>query len=163
MLLREAGHADVGALTDALEEAANWDGQARVTREQLVTDPNHARYVTGWPRPGDFGTVALDDAAAIGAAWCRLFDAADPGYGYVADDVPELSLGVHPSHRGRGVGTALLTSVIAQAAARGHVAISLSVEDGNRAKALYLRAGFTAVRRSGGSETMLLRLEPIPR
>jgi len=158
MLLREAGPTDVGALTDALEEAANWDGQARVTREQLVTDPNHARYVTGWPRPGDFGTVALDGDAAIGAAWCRLFDSADPGYGYVADDVPELSLGVHPDYRGRKVGTALLTSVIAQAVARGHVAISLSVEDGNRAKALYVRAGFTPVRRNGGSETLVRRL-----
>jgi len=158
MLLRPAGPSDIEALTAALQEAANWDGQARVSREQLVTDPHHAHYLSGWPRPGDFGTIAVDNEAAIGAAWCRLFEASDPGYGYVADDVPELSLGVHPNYRGRGVGTALLTAVIAQAAARGHRAISLSVEDANRAKALYRRAGFMPVRRDGGSETMLLRL-----
>ena len=41
---------------------------------------------------------------------------------------------------------------------RRHPAVSLSVEDGNRARALYERAGFTVVGRNGGSDTMLLAL-----
>jgi hypothetical protein len=41
----------------------------------------------------------------------------------------------------------------------GWRAISLSVEDGNRARQLYLAAGFTTVGRSGTSETMVLDLQ----
>ncbi len=166
MLLRQATAEDTPALTAALLEAVNWDGQARFTVEQLLADPRLAHYVTDWPRPSDFGTVATDDGAGrggdgevLGAGWCRLLDATDPGYGYLADDIPEVTIGVAPAHRGRGVGSALLAALIEQARARGHRAISLSVEDGNRARALYERVGFTAVGRNGGSDTMRLHLD----
>lgn len=89
------------------------------------------------------------------AAWCRLFDSIDPGYGFVAADVPELSIGVNSDHRERGVGTALLDAVIAQAAGRGYPAVILSVGDGNRARVLYVRAGFAAVGRNQGSVTLV--------
>jgi GNAT superfamily N-acetyltransferase len=159
VLLRDADVTDSPALTAALLYAANWDDQQHCTNEQLLADPHLAHYVAGWPRPGDFGTVAVDDGrVVVGAAWCRLFDASDPGYGYVAADVPELSMGVDPGHRGRGIGTALLETVIAQASSRGHRGISLSVEDGNRARDLYERVGFTTVGRTGGSDTLLLTL-----
>ncbi|WP_026819283.1 GNAT family N-acetyltransferase [Arthrobacter castelli] len=160
MHLRDAGPLDGEALTDALLSAANWDDQERVTREQLLADPELSHYVTGWPRPTDFGTVAVadDDSAVIGAAWCRVFDAVDPGYGYVSDGIPELSIGLRPACRGRGIGSALLDAVIAQAAARHHQGVSLSVEDDNRARALYVRAGSIPVGRTGGSDTLLLHL-----
>ncbi|MFB0840468.1 MULTISPECIES: GNAT family N-acetyltransferase [unclassified Arthrobacter] len=63
-----------------------------------------------------------------------------------------------PGHRGRGVGTALMEGLIALASARGLRAISLSVEDGNRARVLYERLGFRKVGRNGGSDTLLLGL-----
>ena len=81
----------------------------------------------------------------LGAAWCRLLDATDPGFGYLGDDIPEVTIGVAPAHRGHGVGSVLLAAVIEQARVRGHHAISLSVEDGNRARLLFERAGSTAV------------------
>ena len=157
MQLRDAGPADLSDLVAALLDAVNWSGRERVTREQALADPSLAHYVTGWPRPGDFGTIAGEDPGgpAIGAAWCRLFAPADPGYGFVAADVPEFSIGVAPGHRGRGVGTALLGAVLDQARARGLRAVSLSVEDGNRARTLYERAGFVPVGRAAGSATML--------
>ena len=34
--------------------------------------------------------------------------AAAPGYGYVADDIPELAIGVYPEFRGQRVGSLLL-------------------------------------------------------
>jgi ribosomal protein S18 acetylase RimI-like enzyme len=159
VLLRDADVTDRPALTAALLYAANLDDHRHFTNEQLLADPHLAHYMAGWPRAADFGTVAVDDQrVVVGAAWCRLFDASDPGYGFVATDVPELSIGVDPGYRGRGIGTVLLERVIAQAASRGHRGISLSVEDGNRARELYERAGFTTVGRTGGSDTLLLTL-----
>lgn len=124
MLLRQATADDAPALTAAVLEAFNWDGQVRFTGEQLLANPLLAHYVTGWPRPTDFGTVATDDGvdasrsgdgAVRGAAWCRLFDATDPGYGFLADDIPEVTLGVAPAQRGHGVGSALLAALVEQA------------------------------------------------
>lgn len=167
MLLRNATAKHASALTAALFQAVNWDGHVRVTREQLLSEPHVAHYVTDWPRPTDFGIVAADDGLGargsgsgevLGAAWCRLFDAADHGYGYLADDIPEVTIGVVPARRGRGVGSALLAALIEQARVGGHPAISLSVEDGNPARLLYERAGFRAVGRSGNSDTMYLHL-----
>jgi len=50
------------------------------------------------------------------------------------------------------------TTPPAEVAARSIPAISLSVEDGNRARALYERLGFRTVGRNGGSDTLLLEL-----
>jgi GNAT superfamily N-acetyltransferase len=158
VVLREATADDLAALTDALHHAANWDGTERFSRSVLLAEPRLAGYVSGWPRPGDFGVVASVDSTAVGAAWCRSFTVENPGYGYVADDVPEASMGVAGDWRGRGVGMALLAELIGQARARGLRHIALSVEDGNRARRLYERTGFTPVGREGGSDVMLLAL-----
>ncbi len=54
---------------------------------------------------------------------------------------------VDPAARGRGVGTALLDAISVEAAARGYTAVRLDVVDTNpRARALYEREGFVALR-----------------
>ena len=63
----------------------------------------------------------------------------------MAEDVPELSIGVAASWRGRGLGRALLRAVAEQARARGISRISLSVERKNYAQRLYLSEGFRIV------------------
>ncbi|MEU5976496.1 GNAT family N-acetyltransferase [Streptomyces sp. NPDC047315] len=118
-----------------------------------------AHYVTDWPRPGDFGVVAEGEAGnPVGAAWARAFPVDDPGYGYVGPGVPELTLGVLPEHRGRGVGGALLDALVEAAVEQSVAGLSLSVEDGNPAVRLYMTRGFLAVGREGASDTMLLDL-----
>ncbi|MEO3752060.1 N-acetyltransferase [Streptomyces sp. B6B3] len=159
--LRPAEAEDVDFLTLMLLEAFNWDGEGGFDHARVLADPKLAHYVTGWPRPGDLGVIAEDAAPPgerVGAAWARLLPPDDPGYGYVAPDVPEVSLAVAPGWRGRGVGRALLTELIARAAATGLTGLSLSVEDGNRAARLYTDLGFVTVGREGDSDTMLLRL-----
>lgn len=160
MRLREATADDLELLYDMLLEAFNWDGGApRFTRSAVIADTHTARYLGGWRRPGDFGLVAEDDEAPLGAIWARALPAATPGYGYVADDVPEIGMAVARAHHGRGVGSALLAGCIEQARALGWRALSLSVEDGNTAaRRLYGRHGFVTVGRNGDSDTMLRRL-----
>ncbi|WP_029288399.1 GNAT family N-acetyltransferase [Cellulomonas sp. HZM] len=164
MHLRRATTDDLDLLHDMLLEAFNWDGTARFTRDEVVSDSHTARYLGGWMRPGDLGLVALDDdghddphdSPAVGAVWARALPASEPGYGYVADDVPELGLGVAATHRGRGIGCALLVGCIDLARELGWRALSLSVEDGNTgARRLYERHGFVVVGRNGDSDTML--------
>ncbi len=76
---------------------------------------------THWGRAGDVALSALDRRdEPVGAIWMRRFDADAPGYGYVADDIPELAIGVYPEFRGQRVGTLLMGSLIARAE-RDHV------------------------------------------
>jgi GNAT superfamily N-acetyltransferase len=139
--------------------AFDWRGTTSpIVLAGLMVRPEVAHYVEGWPRPGDSGCIAQDGAAPIGAAWWRFFTGSDPGYGYVNDSTPELSIGVARDYRGRGTGTSLLEALIGEARRRQLSALSLSVEPDNRARVLYLRQGFEVVGHAGNADTMLLRL-----
>ena len=142
-----------------LVAAASWrPGGPSPSVAEVLAQPVLAHYVTGWPRPGDMGVVAVHDGRRIGAAWLRLLPATDPGYGFVDAATPELAIGVVPGRRGQGVGRRLLEGLLAAARERGYPAVSLSVEPDNPARRLYERAGFRQVGEAGGSLTLLVRL-----
>ncbi|GAA1751479.1 GNAT family N-acetyltransferase [Luedemannella helvata] len=157
VIIRPARADDADFLADMVVAAVNWSpSDAHWTRERVLATRELAHYVVGWPRPGDFGVVALADGERAGAAWFREFPADDPGYGFVRPGVPELTLAVTEPWRGRGVGRKLLHGLLAEARARGLSAVSLSVASGNRAARLYVQAGFRVVGACGDSDTMLL-------
>jgi GNAT superfamily N-acetyltransferase len=156
--IRPAAADDAPFLTDMLVEAVNWRPGRTFSRQRVMSDPAVAHYVTGWPRDGDDGVIAEAAGAPIGAAWLRLLPADDPGYGFVAVDVPELSIAVVAGWRGRGVGRALLRAAVARARTLGTTRISLSVERDNPAQALYQAEGFQTVRADHNAATMVLSL-----
>lgn len=130
-------------------------GESKPPRESLASGPL-AHYLVHWGRPGDRAFIAEADGCPAGAAWFRLLPGNDRGYGYVADDIPELGLATLPGFRNRGIGTSLLTQLIAQAQQDGYRGISLSVNPRNPAVRLYERMGFQYVHTDeGGSWTML--------
>ena len=71
-------------------------------------EPPVRRYVERWGRPGDTALIAIQDFQRVGAAWYRLFPADNPGYGFVDEETPELSIAIVPSRRGSGLGSELL-------------------------------------------------------
>ena len=118
-------------------------GMRALGREAALALPHVRHYLEGWGRPGDAGVVAVsEDGQRLGAAWYRLFPDEDPGYGFVAPDVPELSIGVVGEARGSGVGKALLGALLELAREQGHQRLSLSVDRQNPARRLYERVGF---------------------
>jgi ribosomal protein S18 acetylase RimI-like enzyme len=117
-----------------------------------------SRYVRGWGRRGDTAVIALVDGFPVGAAWFRLFPAAEPGYGFVDEQTPELAIAVVPSKRGHGIGDELLDSLLEKARAAGYKRISLSVEPGNPARKLYERHGFEVVDEGDDAWTMVASL-----
>jgi GNAT superfamily N-acetyltransferase len=158
--LRAALPADVQFLRAMLYEAAFWRPNVlRPPLEQALADPELARYVEGFGRPGDFGIVADEGAEPLGAAWWRHFEAGAPGYGFVDQSTPEVSIAVRPAHRGRGIGAALLGALEQEAREQGIDRLSLSVERDNPASALYARLGFRVVGRSGNALTMAVELD----
>jgi len=91
--LRPATAGDAAFLELMLVETVNWLPDRHWSRDRVMADPNLAHYVEGWPRPTDLGVIAVDDTdQPVGAAWLRVFDATDPGYGFVGTDAPELGI-----------------------------------------------------------------------
>ena len=133
------------------------DGETAPTRE-ILERPALQKYHTHWGRPGDIGLMAVEKRTerAIGGAFVRLYPAENAGYGFVAEDYPELNISVWPGYRGHGIGTQLLEKLIVELKKRGFPGLSLSVDARNPALTLYLRQGFKVVKEEG-NPSMLLR------
>lgn len=157
--IRPAVQGDGVFLGDMVVEAANWRPGGARPRHEVVGASEHSRYVAGWMRPGDAGFIAEDaHGHQIGAAWYRLLSRGEPGFGYVGTGVPELIIGVRPVWRAQGIGRALLQRLCEHARAQGFARISLSVEQGNFAAALYRSEGFVVIQSGNDRDTMVKRL-----
>lgn len=152
---RPAGVEDFTFLATMLGEAAVWrPDKATPTAGQVLADPRYAMYLAGWPRRGDYGLIAEQDGP-VGAAWYRTYTEMSHGYGFIAEDVPELSIAVIASRRHEGIGRRLLLDLIGTSVAQGHPALSLSVNGDNPARGLYEAVGFRRVEEHGASWTMI--------
>ena len=149
--IRGADEFDLLFLEQMFFAAADWNPATAHGEEYWRADPMFEKYVGGWKRHDDFGFVVEAHGEPVGAVWMRFFDPADPGYGFVDEQTPELSIGVLDGFRGRGIGCMLMQAAVDAADS----ALSLSVEDGNGAIRLYEEFGFVPVGRVGGSATML--------
>jgi len=122
---------------------------------RLASRSNPTRYFEHWGRWGDFGVIAEADGPPCGAAWARLFawkDVRDP---CGSSEYPELAIAVDAVHRGRGVGTALLRELLAEAGQLGYPALDLMVDTANlAAMAVYTKLGFKKI---GGDARLWMR------
>ena len=83
-----------------------------------------------------------------------MFRADAPGYGFVDEQTPELTISIVPSRRGHGLGQELLDALLAAARSAGHATVSLSVEADSPAVGFYERNGFARVGESEGGLVM---------
>ncbi|WP_299958794.1 GNAT family N-acetyltransferase [uncultured Modestobacter sp.] len=126
--------------------SADWDAIARVHDAARLQE-------LGWSVGVEaFLTLqqtAEDEGLFDDQLWVAELDGAVVGFLAFADG--ELTwMYVHPSHQGRGVGTALIGQLFAHAEAAGVDRVELTVLDGNPARRLYERSGFTLVETKTG-------------
>lgn len=163
--VRQVTPADEAFLWLMLFHASRSDAEEGVTVDDVKTDPELARYVENWGRPGDLGVVFERSGEPLGAAWLRLpVGAGRLAPGFVADDVPELAIATRPGHEGRGIGSRMLRALIGHAAGR-YPAITLNARLDNPAIALYRRFGFTeldVLTNRVGTTSVKMLLRPIP-
>jgi ribosomal protein S18 acetylase RimI-like enzyme len=154
VIIRRGGRQDVRFLRDMLHHAYYW----RERNPGEGAGPV-ALYVKGWGRHGDTALIAIEDGFPVGAAWYRLFKRAQPGYGFVDEETPELALAVVPARRGKGIGDALLNALYERAKADGYSAVSLSVARDNEALVSYYgqKHGFERVREENGGDSITMR------
>ncbi|MBD2496367.1 GNAT family N-acetyltransferase [Nostoc sp. FACHB-280] len=132
-------------LWQMLCEAAHIQQEGK-TIQDVMNNPDLARYVQGWGRKADLGFVAIhtNTHQPVGAAWIRLLTGENRGYGYIDDFTPELAIATLPEYRNQGIGTKLLTHLLTTAR-KSYPAISLSIRSTNPALQLYQRFGWQVV------------------
>jgi N-acetylglutamate synthase-like GNAT family acetyltransferase len=100
--------------------------------------------------------IALAGPHPAGAAWYRLFSERAPGFGFVDERTPELTIAVVPARRGHGTGKEMLTALLERARTDGFEAVSLSAA--HEQTDYYERFGFEPVRETPYAVTMRLAL-----
>ena len=146
---------DLGFLEDMLYLALYVEeGQEAFSRDTIYS-PELYKYIGDWNDEKDLGYIAIDvnTGVKIGAVWLRTFSSDNKGYGYISDDIPELSIAVIPQYRGKGAGTKLMKHLLSELPV-GIGSISLSVNTSNPAKKLYERLGFKDFSEKEGTATM---------
>jgi GNAT superfamily N-acetyltransferase len=141
--------ADEAILWEMLYQALRTSQEMDPPRD-IVRQPEYARHVAGWGRPGDTGFVAYDADKTdelLGAAWFRL----PPATGEESA-TPELAFAVKSGHRKRGIGTALLTQLVK--ANPQFTAVTIAASANNPAVRLYDRFGFKIVQQTDRAVTL---------
>lgn len=161
--IRPARETEISFLREMLYEAAAVSDVIKAMgKDAALSLPDIRLYLEGWGRNGDCALVAYcDEKGLAGAVWCRLFSEESHAYGFVASDIPEITIGVLPEMRGRGIGTKLLKAMIETSRNNKLRALSLSVDRQNAALRLYERLGFRDAgisKASDSSATMILYL-----
>jgi len=161
--IREALPSDRDFLFEMLYQSIFVAPGADPPGREVLHLPKIRRYVEDWGREGDYALVAEKDSGdgedrRVGALSLRFFPANFPGYGFIDETIPEIGIAVVPVHRGKGVGSALLTALLDRSDSR-YPAISLSVDPENPAVNLYRRFGFVECGRSGASIVMRYDLQ----
>ena len=126
----------------------------------IIDNPELRKYFENFgSRRRDKAIIAIREKEFIGIVWGRLYSSSRPGYGFISEDIPEITLAVKPQYRNQGIGSALLSEICDYYKGKSTTAISLSVDKRSPAKALYKRAGFEYFSEKGNSVTMVKHLQ----
>lgn len=123
--------------------------EGEVPRSVVYDDPRCRAAFEGFGSlPDDRAVVAEVDGQVVGACWVRTTDE----YGHIDNNTPSFSVSLYKPFRGRGLGSAMMRTVLDELREAGYARASLSVQKANPALRLYERLGFRIVG-DGADET----------
>lgn len=124
----------------------------------ILEKPALYKYFRAWGRSFDLGIKISHLGKNIGACWSRIHTPHNHGYGFVSEEIPELSIALKQEWRNQGLGGIMLQKLIATNQKAGLPGLSLSVSKKNQAIRLYKRFQFEIVAEENDAITMLLTL-----
>lgn len=125
---RKATSSDIAFLSEILVDAAS-ASKVDISVGDLSAHPDTYQYVEGFPRGTDIGIIAEKEGAhLLGAAWIRLLPTDAHA---INEPLPELTMGVVPEYRQRGIGKRLMEELYKAASAMGISKIALGVHQNN--------------------------------
>ncbi len=109
--------------------------------KSIIEQPELQVYVENFGKKDDYCLVAEINNKIVGAVWVRIMD----DYGHIYNNTPSLAISLYKEFRRRGIGTALLESMLSLLKSENYEKVSLSVQKANYAYRMYLKMGFEVV------------------
>ena len=140
--IRPIKTSEIDLLKDFVYEAIfQREGELLLPRS-IINQPDIKIYIEDFGKPDDLCLVAELDGKVVGAVWTRIFCGPIKGYAYIDDKTPELAISLYKEYRGKGIGTALMKSMLQLLKSRGYKQVSLGVQKDNYAVKMYKNLGF---------------------
>jgi GNAT superfamily N-acetyltransferase len=156
MLYRQATSDDIDELKYILWLASNWNQPAKSFPSPFPK--GLSQYLPNLVARDKGILATTQNGRVIGGCWYTLPTPRWHGYGYIADNIPEITIAVHSKYRRQRIGDELLTRLITIAKQEQLVALSLSCSTENGAIDLYEQHGFVIDSLNDTSWTMLCPL-----
>ncbi|WP_313381456.1 GNAT family N-acetyltransferase [Proteiniphilum saccharofermentans] len=146
-------------MEDFMYEAIYHPDPANPYPKEVIYYPQVRVYWDNWGKEkDDYCLLALVDDKPIGAVWIRTFQGEIKGCGYIDEHTPEIAIALFEEYRNQGIGTEMMTQMIALMKDKGYKQVSLSITKGNPAIHLYERLSFKVIDENEEDYIMLLSL-----
>ena len=129
-IIRKIRPSEIPLLSDFLYAAIFVPAGSAPPPRDIIQKPELQVYLTDFgKRKDDICFVAQVDQRIVGAVWARIMN----DYGHIDDQTPSLSISIFKEYRGRGIGTALMKTMLKELKDRGYQQVSLSGQKANYA------------------------------
>lgn len=108
----------------------------------VLDDPKLKVYYEDFGKPDDECLVVEVNNKIIGATWTRILSGEIKGFGNIDEHTPEFGISLFKEYRGKGLGTALMKSMLESLKKKGYKRVSLAVQKDNYAVKMYKNVGF---------------------
>jgi len=154
-IIREMGESEYAVLDDFLYEAIFIPEGVSSPSREIIYQPELQVYVDGFGTiDGDYAFVADLNGKIVGAVWTRIMN----DYGHIDNDTPSFAISLYKEYRNKGIGTALMKTMLNRLKKAGYRKASLAVQKENYAVKMYKNVGFTVVDENDTEYIMLCEL-----
>lgn len=154
-IIRDMAKGEYRLLEDFLYEAIFIPEGVEPPPREIIYQPELAVYIKDFgDGECDYALLAECDGKAAGAVWVRIMN----DYGHIDDSTPSFAISLYKEYRGKGIGTALMRSMIDKLKALGYKQASLAVQKENYAVRMYKNVGFEIIGENDEEYIMLIGL-----
>ena len=153
-IIREMSESEYAVLDDFLYEAIFIPEGVSSPSREIIYQPELQVYVDGFgTKDGDYAFVADLNGKIVGAVWTRIMN----DYGHIDNDTPSFAISLYKEYRNKGIGTALMKTMINRLKKAGYRKASLAVQKENYAVKMYKNVGFAIVDENDKEYIMLCK------
>lgn len=144
-IIRKIKPTELRLLEDFLYEAIFQRDEINLLPKDVIKSPELSVFIDDFGKPDDFCLFAEADGKVVGAVWTRILAGEVKGFGNIDDTTPEFAISLNKEYRNKGIGTALMRSMLQLLKNNGYIRASLAVQKDNYAVKMYKDVGFEIV------------------
>ena len=108
--IRPLTPSEYDVLKDFTYEAIFQRDETNLISREVLDNPELKIFYADFGKPDDLCLVAEVDGKLVGAVWTRILSGEVKGFGNIDDETPEFAISLYKEYRGKGIGTALMTT-----------------------------------------------------